>query len=182
MQEVSRFADEEAQPFSPEDLAALSDLLSGETLHMGSARRVLEHMQKTGASPAEAVDALELSLLSDRAALDAVVRGIVRDNEALAQRYRSGKARAFQAIMGKIMQATKGRAHPAIAARLLEEVLREPDGPVKDAVFRRGRGTTAPGRSREEFRQSRPWPARTRTHAGRARWRRRCTGSDRAAP
>ena len=129
VQEVSRFADEEAQPFSPEDLAALSDLLSGETLHMGSARRVLEHMQKTGASPAEAVDALELSLLSDRAALDAVVRGIVRDNEALAQRYRSGKARAFQAIMGKIMQATKGRAHPAIAARLLEEVLREPDGP-----------------------------------------------------
>ena len=57
------------------------------------------------------------------------MRGIVRDNEALAQRYRSGKARAFQAIMGKIMQATKGRAHPAIAARLLEEVLREPDGP-----------------------------------------------------
>ena len=81
------------------------------------------------AREAEAVDALELSLLSDRAALDAVVRGIVRDNEALAQRYRSGKARAFQAIMGKIMQATKGRAHPAIAARLLEEVLREPDGP-----------------------------------------------------
>ena len=93
------------------------------------ARAAALHLGLTGWVANNWDGSVTLEAQGDRAALDAVVRGIVRDNEALAQRYRSGKARAFQAIMGKIMQATKGRAHPAIAARLLEEVLREPDGP-----------------------------------------------------
>jgi aspartyl-tRNA(Asn)/glutamyl-tRNA(Gln) amidotransferase subunit B len=55
--------------------------------------------------------------------LKPIVAQVITDNGAMVEQYKSGKEAVLQALVGMVMKATKGSANPAIAAKLLKEMM-----------------------------------------------------------
>jgi aspartyl-tRNA(Asn)/glutamyl-tRNA(Gln) amidotransferase subunit B len=55
--------------------------------------------------------------------LKPIVQQVLTDNAAMVAQYKEGKEAVLQALVGMIMKATKGSANPAIAAKLLKEMM-----------------------------------------------------------
>jgi aspartyl-tRNA(Asn)/glutamyl-tRNA(Gln) amidotransferase subunit B len=75
----------------------------------------------------EAIDSLigshGLERLADRAALEDVVRRVIADHPDEVARYRGGEEKLLGYLMGRIMEATGGRADPALANEILRRSL-----------------------------------------------------------
>lgn len=123
--EVARMQpdDDAAVGFAPDVLAALSNLISEGTIHFGAARRVLLAVTETGRQPAEVVEALGLAQISDVAEMAETVDRVLDEHAKLVTTYLGGKESVLQALMGRVMAATQGRANPVLATELLNERL-----------------------------------------------------------
>lgn len=121
--EVARMQEDDDAPvaIAPDALAALSNLISDGTIHFDAARRVLLTMAETGKPPAAIVDELGLAQISDTAQLAETIDRVLAENAKLVATYLGGKEGALQALMGRVMAATQGRANPVLAAELLQE-------------------------------------------------------------
>ena len=71
---------------------------------------------------------MQLNLIqkSDVGELDKIVDDVLRDNQQAVEDFKaggkkSGKARGF--LLGQVMQKTKGRANPKVAAEILDRKL-----------------------------------------------------------
>lgn len=113
-------------PVSPRRLAELLHLLRDQALTQVSARKVFRHMLHDGSSAAETMRALGLLRIVDDAALLPLVHEALRALPEAAAAVRAGKDRAFDALKGHVMRATKGRAEPAVVDRLLRAALAAP--------------------------------------------------------
>jgi aspartyl-tRNA(Asn)/glutamyl-tRNA(Gln) amidotransferase subunit B len=95
------------------ELARLLDLLHAGTISAKSAKEVLQAMTD-GEGEAEAiVRSRGLTQISDAGALEAAVDAVLAANAKLVGDYRAGKEKAFNALVGKVMAATQGKANPA---------------------------------------------------------------------
>lgn len=119
---------DEPVPVDAERLSALSNQITDGALHLGAAKRVLQAIYDGDETPEAAVERLCLAQISDPSALRTVVESVVQENDRLVQTWLLGKANAFQALMGKVMAATQGRANPVLASELLAEKLSEKKG------------------------------------------------------
>lgn len=124
LSEVIRLVTEDDPvPFGAKALARACDLVTEGTIHIGAAKRLLGEMLTSDATPDALVTSLGLAQVSDSGALKATIAQVLSENRPLVVTYLGGKGKAFQAIMGKIMAATQGRANPVLAASLLREAL-----------------------------------------------------------
>ncbi len=122
VEEASRLlSGDDPLPYVPGALAELCNLLADGTIHLGAAKRVLQEMRDTAEAPTAIVEALGLSQISDITHLTRVVEQVLLENRPLVDSYLAGKTKALQAIMGKIMAVTDGRANPAMAAEILQK-------------------------------------------------------------
>ena len=64
-----------------------------------------------------------LKQISDVGALGALVDQVLADNPAIVAEFHAGKEKAFNALVGKAMAATKGKANPAQVNALLKQKL-----------------------------------------------------------
>ena len=127
----------EASPVGPVLLGALIRRVQDGTVSNNSARQVFEELWSAGsartgleaemAHALAAVDALieakGLKQMNDSGALEAIVDEVIAANEKSVAEYRSGKDKAFNALVGQVMKASKGKANPqqvnaALKARL----------------------------------------------------------------
>jgi aspartyl-tRNA(Asn)/glutamyl-tRNA(Gln) amidotransferase subunit B len=69
------------------------------------------------------IEAKGLKQMNDSGALDAIVDEVLAANEKNVDEYRAGKDKAFNALVGQVMKASKGKANPAQAAELLRRKL-----------------------------------------------------------
>ena len=60
---------------------------------------------------------------TDTGALEAIVDEVLAANAKSVEEYRAGKEKAFNAIVGQAMKATKGKANPAQLTELLKKKL-----------------------------------------------------------
>ena len=65
----------------------------------------------------------ELRQLSDAGAIERVVDEVLAQNAKQVEDYRAGKDKAFNALVGQAMKATKGKANPAQVNELLKKKL-----------------------------------------------------------
>ena len=118
-----RGADFSKLPFDAKGFGRLLDLLHGGTISAKAAREVLMAMAD-GALDADAVVAERgLKQISDSAALEAAVGEVLAAQARLVQDYRSGKEKAFNALVGQVMKATQGKANPAQVNEILRRRL-----------------------------------------------------------
>lgn len=110
-------------PIKAENLAGLATLFGEQVINSSTVKKLLERMWIRDFDPAEVVEKENLAQISDRKELSAVIEAVIKDGEKLIEDYRSGKEKAFEALMGKAMGLTEGKANPVVLSELLKKKL-----------------------------------------------------------
>ncbi|OGA41430.1 MAG: aspartyl/glutamyl-tRNA amidotransferase subunit B [Betaproteobacteria bacterium RIFCSPLOWO2_12_FULL_68_19] len=110
-------------PVSPQMLAGILRRISDGTISGKAAKQVFEVMWKLGGSADEIIERDGLRQVSDAGAIEKLVDEVLAANARLAADYRSGKEKAFNALVGQVMKASRGKANPVQAAEALRRKL-----------------------------------------------------------
>ncbi|MBI4617550.1 MAG: Asp-tRNA(Asn)/Glu-tRNA(Gln) amidotransferase subunit GatB, partial [Planctomycetes bacterium] len=112
-------------PVRPPALAELVELARTKKITSRIAGEVWAKMLESGKSAARIVEELGGGTISDEGTLRPICEKAIADNPAVVADYRAGKTKVFQAFIGQVMRATKGKADPELTKRILEELLAE---------------------------------------------------------
>ncbi|GAB1385296.1 Asp-tRNA(Asn)/Glu-tRNA(Gln) amidotransferase subunit GatB [Melaminivora sp.] len=111
----------EAVKVSSEQLAALIARIQDGTISNNAARQVFEALWSGEASDVDAViDAKGLKQMNDSGALEKIIDEVIAANPANVEQYKAGKDKAFNALVGQVMKASKGKANPQQVNDLLK--------------------------------------------------------------
>jgi glutaminyl-tRNA synthetase len=109
--------------FGGEKLAELVGLIEEDAISGKIAKTVFAQMLETGEGPRAIVEAKGLQQISDPVELEPVVAKVVVENGKQAGQYRQGNDRMLGFFVGKVMQATQGKANPQAVNKLLLDIL-----------------------------------------------------------
>ena len=119
--------DIENAPVKAEQLALLLQRIADGTISNKIAKEVFAAMWEAPSDKAtladDIIEAKGLKQISDSGALERIVDDVLAANAKSVEEYRSGKEKAFNAIIGQAMKATKGKANPAQLTELLKQKL-----------------------------------------------------------
>jgi aspartyl-tRNA(Asn)/glutamyl-tRNA(Gln) amidotransferase subunit B len=119
--------DIEDAPVTPAALAALIARVADGTLSGKIAKEVFDAMWGAGAKDAHDVDRLidagGKKQISDTGAIERVIDEVLAANASIVAEFRAGKEKAFNALVGKAMAATRGQANPALVNATLKRKL-----------------------------------------------------------
>ena len=110
-------------PVTPAHLAAMLRLVDEGVISGKIAKTVFEEMYATGKQPSEIVEERGLVQITDRDALEELVKGVLADHTEQVEVYRGGKHQLLGFFVGQVMQMTQGKAHPKLANELLRKHL-----------------------------------------------------------
>ena len=105
-------------------LAQLIARISDGTISNNAARQVFEALWAGEADNVDAViEAKGLKQMNDSGALEAIIDEVIAANPGNVEQYRAGKDKAFNALVGQVMKASKGKANPGQVNDLLKAKL-----------------------------------------------------------
>ena len=111
-------------PVSAEQLGGLVARIADNTLSNNIAKKVFDALWTgEGQSADEIIDRQGLRQITDTGAIEALIDGVLAANAAMVAEFRAGKEKAFNALVGQAMKATKGKANPQQVNALLREKL-----------------------------------------------------------
>ncbi|MDZ7859018.1 Asp-tRNA(Asn)/Glu-tRNA(Gln) amidotransferase subunit GatB [Sphaerotilus sp.] len=111
-------------PVAPATLGTLIGRIQDGTLSNNAARQVFEALWTGEGSDVDAViEAKGLRQMNDSGALEKILDEVLAANAKSVEDYRAGKEKAFGALVGQAMKATKGKANPAQVNALLKQKL-----------------------------------------------------------
>ena len=109
----------DALRIGPADLAELGRMAEGGELSNQAAKKVLRRMLEEGVGARAAAQALDLLQIRDSGALAAAVDEVLQQEAKIVADYRGGKEAALNALLGRVMRATKGKGDPGVIKSLL---------------------------------------------------------------
>ena len=112
-------------PVRPEHLGEMVTLMKNGTISVRIAKEVLKEMFATGKSARQIVEERGLVQITDEEALKQIVEEIIAANPKAVQEFLSGNEKVLGFFVGQVMKATKGKANPQLANRLVREVLEQ---------------------------------------------------------
>jgi aspartyl-tRNA(Asn)/glutamyl-tRNA(Gln) amidotransferase subunit B len=113
-----------ACPVAPATLAGLIRRVVDGTVSNNGARQVFEVLWSGEGRDVDAViEARGLKQMNDSGALEGIVDEVLAANAKSVAEFHAGKDKAFNALVGQVMKASKGKANPAQAAELLRRKL-----------------------------------------------------------
>ncbi len=113
-----------AAALKPATLAQLIRRVADGTISNNGARQVFELLWSGENSDVDAlIEAQGLRQMNDSSALLAIVDEVIAANAKSVEEFRAGKDKAFNALVGQVMKASKGKANPAQAGELLRQRL-----------------------------------------------------------
>ena len=71
----------------------------------------------------EIIEQRGLKQITDIGALEALVDGVLQANPKSVEEFKSGKEKAFNALIGQVMKASQGKANPQQLNELLRKKL-----------------------------------------------------------
>jgi len=110
-------------PVTPARFAALLNMLSRDEINANAAREVLVRLFDSDEAPEKIVGALGFRQVSDPNALDAMIDGVMEEQAEAVADFRSGQGKAMGFLIGRVMQASGGKANPKIIRELLAKKL-----------------------------------------------------------
>jgi len=114
----------EAAPVGPALLAQLIARIADGTISNNAARQVFDALWAGEASEVDAViEAKGLKQMSDTGELERILDEVLAANAKSVEEFRAGKDKAFNALVGQAMKATKGKANPGLVNELLKKKL-----------------------------------------------------------
>ena len=110
-------------PVSGTDLGALLVRIRDGTISGKIAKDVFDAMWAGEGSADAIIERRGLKQISDAGTIEKIVDEVVAANATAVAEYRSGKEKAFNALVGKVMAATKGKANPTQVNAILRRKL-----------------------------------------------------------
>ena len=104
-------------------LAQIISLVKGGTLSHQAAKRVFGEVAERGGEPRNVAEALGLVQVADTGMVAGWVSEVLGTYVTEVSRYKSGETRLLQFFVGQVMKASRGKADPKLAQRVLEEKL-----------------------------------------------------------
>jgi aspartyl-tRNA(Asn)/glutamyl-tRNA(Gln) amidotransferase subunit B len=111
-------------PVSSLQLGGLIQRIADNTISNNIAKKVFEALWNgEGASADEIIEKQGLKQITDTGAIEAIVDDVLAANAANVAEYKAGKEKAFNALVGQVMKAAKGKANPQQVNELLKKKL-----------------------------------------------------------
>ena len=113
-----------ASPVSAVQLGGLVARIADQTISNNIAKKVFEALcAGEGQSADEIIERQGLRQITDSGAIETLIDGVLAANAAMVAEFRAGKEKAFNALVGQAMKATKGKANPQQVNELLRKKL-----------------------------------------------------------
>jgi aspartyl-tRNA(Asn)/glutamyl-tRNA(Gln) amidotransferase subunit B len=113
----------EQSPVSAAHLGALIARIHDGTLSGKLAKQVFEGLWEGAGEVDAIIEARGLKQMSDSGELEKIIDEVMAANAKSVEEFRSGKEKAFNALVGQVMKASKGKANPAQVNDLLKTKL-----------------------------------------------------------
>ena len=124
----------EQSPVDPLDLAALIDRVETGKVSLKAAKQMFAELWSRNEGALQSVvdalsrvdaliESMSLQQMNDTGALEKIIDDVIAANPANVEQYKAGKDKAFNALVGQVMKASKGKANPAQVNELLRKRL-----------------------------------------------------------
>ena len=111
-------------PVNAAQLGQLITRIADNTISNNAAKQVFDALWSgTGTDVDALIDSLGLKQMNDSGALEAIIDDVLATNADNIAQYRAGKDKAFNALVGQVMKASKGKANPGQVNELLKKKL-----------------------------------------------------------
>ena len=111
-------------PFRPDQLAEMVKLIDGGKISGKIAKEILPELLEKGGSPKAIVDERGLGMISDPAAIQAIVDELLAAHPDEVEAFRGGKNKLQGFFVGQLMKKTGGKADPKLANQILSRKLK----------------------------------------------------------
>ncbi len=108
---------------SPDALSQIIGLVKGGTLSHQAAKRVFAEVAAKGGDPRAIAESLGLVQVGDTNVIAGWVTEVMAAHPSEVERYKKGEKKLLPFFVGQLMRASKGKADPKLAQRVLEEKL-----------------------------------------------------------
>jgi len=114
----------EDAPVKPEQMVALLTRIADGTISNNAAKQVFDALWTgEGQDVDTVIEAKGLKQMNDSGALEKIIDEVIAANADNVAQFRAGKDKAFNALVGQIMKASKGKANPTQVNELLRAKL-----------------------------------------------------------
>ena len=110
-------------PLTSRQLAGLLQQIQDQVISGKTAKDVFDAMWNGEGEAAAIIAAKGLKQISDSGELEKIVDGVLAANQKSVAEFRAGKEKAFNALVGQAMKATKGKGNPAQINEILKKKL-----------------------------------------------------------
>jgi aspartyl-tRNA(Asn)/glutamyl-tRNA(Gln) amidotransferase subunit B len=113
-----------AAPVSPARLAGLVARIADNTISNAIGRKVFDALWNgEGTTADEVIERQGLKQVTDAGAIEPIIDAVLAANPKSVEEFRAGKEKAFNALVGQVMKASRGKANPAQVNELLRAKL-----------------------------------------------------------
>ena len=111
-------------PVSAAQLGGLVARIADNTISNNIAKKVFEALwNREGQSADEVIEKQGLKQITDTGAIEKLIDEVLAANAVMVAEFKAGKEKAFNALVGQAMKATKGKANPQQVNELLRQKL-----------------------------------------------------------
>jgi aspartyl-tRNA(Asn)/glutamyl-tRNA(Gln) amidotransferase subunit B len=110
-------------PLGSRQFAGLLQQIQDKVISGKTAKDVFDAMWNGEGEAAAIIAAKGLTQISDAGELERVIDGVLAANPKSVDEYRAGKEKAFNALVGRAMKATRGKGNPAQINEILKKKL-----------------------------------------------------------
>jgi aspartyl-tRNA(Asn)/glutamyl-tRNA(Gln) amidotransferase subunit B len=110
-------------PLKPEQLAEMVQLIEGGVISGKIAKEILPELLERGGSTKSIVAERGLGMISDPAAITAIVEELLAAHPEEVEAFRGGKTKLQGFFVGQLMKQTGGKADPKLANQILIQKL-----------------------------------------------------------
>lgn len=110
-------------PITADLLAQLIKRIADGTISNNAGKKVFEALWAGETNVDAIIEAQGLKQVSDEGAIEAMVDEVLAANPKMIEEYKAGKDKAFNALVGQTMKASRGKANPAQVNQILKKKL-----------------------------------------------------------
>ena len=108
---------------TPKHITELVNAIADKKISNAQGKTVFARMLETSKMPAEIIKEEGMETVSDSGAIEAIVDKVIEENPKAVADFKAGKTNVVGWLTGQVMKASKGKANPGIASKLVGEKL-----------------------------------------------------------
>ena len=107
-----------------DNFTELVNMISDNKVSSKQAKEIIPYLIENGGNVTDAINTLGVSEITDTNEINSIIKNVLDSNPESINDYKSGKDRAIKYLMGQVMKESKGKANPAIANKILMDMIK----------------------------------------------------------